>query len=53
MTVVVPHWTHGGGGGENGSDMMSGSLIFRRERDRSLSHWRLLKPLPMMKAQYA
>ena len=26
MTVVVPHLTHGGGGGWNSSGMMSGSL---------------------------
>src|SRR5438132_888848 len=41
MTVVVPHLTHGGGGGWNGSGMTNGSLIFRRERDWSLSHRRL------------
>ena|SRR5436190_22472130 len=55
MTVILPHRTHGGGGGENGSGgdengssgggsgMRNGSPDFRRERDRSLSHRRLLK----------
>jgi len=47
-TVVVPHLAHGGGAGWNRSDTF-GSLIFRRERDRSLSHRRLAQgPLPMM-----
>jgi hypothetical protein len=41
MTVVVPRLTRRGGGGWNSSDMMSGSLIFRRERNLSLRHGRL------------
>jgi hypothetical protein len=45
MTVVVPHLTHGGGGGWNSSGMMSGSLAFRRERDWSLGHRRLSSEL--------
>jgi len=45
MTVVVPHLTHGGGGGWNSSGMMSGSLAFRRERDWSLGHRRLSSDL--------
>ena len=49
MTVVAPHLTHGGGVGWNGSGITHGSLIFRRERDWSLSHRRLAQgPLPMM-----
>jgi hypothetical protein len=45
MTVVVPHLTHGGGGGWNSNGMISGSLIFRRERDWSLGHRRLSSDL--------
>jgi hypothetical protein len=53
MTVVVPHRTHGGDGGENGSGMINGSLIFRRERDRSLSHRRLAQAAADDEVPYA
>jgi hypothetical protein len=43
MRVVVPHSMHGGGSGWNGGGMTNGSLIFKRERVRALSHRRLLQ----------
>jgi hypothetical protein len=43
MSVVVPHLMHGGGSGWNGAAMTNGSLIFRRERVRALSHRRLVQ----------
>jgi hypothetical protein len=33
MTVVVPHFTHGGGVGWNGGAITNSSLISRRERE--------------------
>jgi hypothetical protein len=51
MTVLTPHFTHGGGGGWNGSDMTPGSLMLRRELEWSLSQ-RRLERLPMMLQAY-